>query len=372
MKGYFIPFGARKIISIDKKINMQIQQLSTIALVKEVDIDIAPKNIFRNILSVLPFIDLPWDYEGAYKEIESPDFIFMRRTGADRHFIKFLKHMKKNFPKCKIVIEIATYPYIKESLRRIDGWVLLPKDLYNRRKIKKYADRIVTYSDDTEIFGVKTIRTMNGINVDEIPLIAPLNQMDTINLIAVACFQPHHGYERCIVGIKNYYESKVREQPRIFLHMVGDGPELVKYKKLVQQYGLEKYIIFYGQLSGEKLNEIYNKADIALGSFGFYKIKLHKSSVLKVREYLSRGFPIVSACQEDVFKNDLPEFYLHFENDDSVIDMNKIIDFYERLFLEGNDKEKLAQKIRNYAKERVDMSVVMKPIIDYLLGEGKR
>lgn len=367
MKGYFIPFGARKIVSIDKKIDMQIQQLSTAASIEEVDVDITSKNFFRNALSVLPYIELPWDYTAAYQKIQNPDFIFMRRTGADRSLIKFLKYIKTRYPQCKVVMEVATYPYIRESLQRIDGWVLLLKDLYNRRKLKKYVDRIVTYSDDLKIFDISTIRVMNGIDVKSIKPIYDDGNSEAriIRLLAVGVLQKSHGYERCIKGLAQYYfnnPSRVIE-----IHIVGEGTELNYYKNLVAQYHLENYVIFYGRKIGAELDQIYNNMDIALGPFGAYKRRIFKSSSLKIREYLAKGLPIISGCREDVF-DDTPDypFYLQMPNDNSLIDMRDILCFYDCIYCGNITRQTVHDKIREFAKIKVDMGITMKPIIEYL------
>ena len=75
--------------------------------------------------------------------------------------------------------------------------------------------------------------------------------------------------------------------------------------------------------------------------------------------------PVISAAYEDAFENGTSEFLLRFPNDSSEIDFNKIIEFYEGLARKYTRVE-LQNKIREYAKKTVDMSVVMKPIIDYI------
>lgn len=65
-----------------------------------------------------------------------------------------------------------------------------------------------------------------------------------------------------------------------------------------------------------------------------------------------KGLPIVSACTEDVFLNDPPEFYMHVENNDSIVDMNPIVDFHKKLFTDGIDKKNMVEKIRGFAKKK--------------------
>lgn len=371
MQGYFIPFGARSIVSIDKKIDMQIKELSRIATIEEVDVRITSKGIIRNALSVLPFVDLPWDYQDAYAKIINPDFIFMRRTGADRQFIKFLRHIKAKYPKCKILMEVVTYPYLKASLQSVAGCFFLPKEIYNTSLLKRYVDRVVTYTNDSEIWNIPTIQTMNGIIVDSIkPIHDRKNCNDnSVRLLVVAVLQKGHGYERCIKGLYEYYRSGLDR--KIEIHIVGNGKELAHYKKLTMRYGLEGKVFFYGRQIGEELDEIYNNMDIGLGALGLYKQGIYQSSSLKIREYLAKGLPIISGCREDVFDNisDCP-YFLQVPNDDSVIDMRDVLTFYDRIYSGNTKRQEVHKKIRELALKRIDMNITMQPILSYIMDRA--
>ena len=267
-------------------------------------------------------------------------------------------------------MEVATYPYIKESLQRIEGCLLLPKDFYNERKLKKYVDKVVTYSDDATIWGIPTIRIMNGIVVEHVKPIYDVKAKEdnTIRLLAVAVFRKAHGYERCIKGLAEYYQN--RPSRIIEIHIVGDGTELNYYKQLVMKYNLEKFVYFYGKKTGEVLDEIYNNKDIGLGAFGFYKVGMSRSSILKTREYLAKGLPVISGCIEDVFeRTGNYQYFLQFSNDSSIVDMNEVVKFYERIYGSGIERNVVHKEIREFAEKNVGMKVVMKPVLQYLKGE---
>lgn len=150
-----------------------------------------------------------------------------------------------------------------------------------------------------------------------------------IALIAVASLQPYHGYERVLAGIKDYYE--MWDKPLIRFIIVGDGESRNDLERLVKAYRLEEYVTFTGAKSGIDLDEQYDLADIALGSFGLYKRGTCHSSALKTRDYIARGFPVVSGCFEDVFHLHPSMYYKEFSNDSRPIDINEILKFYARI-----------------------------------------
>lgn len=370
MKGYFVHFNARDTAGVSNKIDMQLREFARHYEIQEIDIRMSSKNFLRNAMSVLPYVSICWDYTDAYRLIANPDFLYIRKVGGDYKHYKFLRYIKRNFPDCKILIEIPTYPYFWEGIKSITG-VLLLKDYYNYCcKMRKYIDRIVTYSDDTEIFGIPTLRIKNGIDVQSIhPIdVYPEYSPEKLNLIAVAVMRPHHGYERVIEGLRQYYCDNGEYDTHI--HMVGDGAERELYEKLIQKYKLESHFTFYGMKSGKELHEIYCKADLALSSFGWYKDRVSKSSTLKVREYLAKGLPVISGCREDAFDETEGEFCEIFPNDGTPIDFGRITSFYERIY-RGQDRKRVIENVREFAKSRIDNCVTMKPIIDYIAGNDK-
>ena len=205
----------------------------------------------------------------------------------------------------------------------------------------------------------------NSCNVIQSESMPPRQNEQIIRLLAVAAFQKSHGYERVIASLAQYYHGSVDR--KIELYLVGYGDETIKYKKMVRQYGLEQYVFFCGRKVGLELDHIYDRMDIALGLFGAYKRKLYSSSALMVREYLAKGMPIASGCHEDAFEQEKNyKYYLEFSNDDSVIDMQRIVDFYKSVYEANTEREQIHREIREYAKKTVDLSVTMQPVIEYI------
>ena len=369
MCGYYLFFGSKS-TGVYKKIDMQIHELEKTSAMKLITMELGNRTWIDKIKARIIWLPLGYNYEKAISSIQDPDFIYIRRFTADCDLIGFLSHIRESFPRCKILIEIFTYPYDKDDYaRNLKHFIIqLPfylKDLHYRKKYKYYVDRFITYSKDDVIFGVKTIKTCNGIYVDNIkPVNAyETNTHDEINLTSVAHMQTHHGFERLIKGLHIYYKKGGLR--RIIYHVVGDGEEVFKYQRLVKKYNLESVVIFHGKLIGDELDAIYNITDVAISSLGLYKYNINTISTLKEGEYLSKGLPTVTGCKISLLTDEEPPFILTFTNDCSPIDINKVIRFYDNLH-NGRTKEDVINEIRRFAKRHVDMAIVMKPITDYL------
>ena len=261
-------------------------------------------------------------------------------------------------------MEIFTYPYDKDEFLKWNTWPFYFKDRFWRMKLKDVIDRFVTYSDNDIIFNVPTIKTMNGVAVENIAKVCRKNnkKTDVINLIAVANLQRSHGYERIIKGLYEYYKKGGTR--KLFFYVVGEGSELKKLKRLSSKLKLDKYIIFCGRKVGEDLDIIYNQADIALAAFGLYKVGVQSISTLKVSEYLAKGMPIVTGCKERALENF--QFSLELPNNNNKADINKIVEFYDWLSELPQGMAGITEEIRNYALQKVDMCHVMEPIEEYI------
>ena len=367
-KGYYIFCGSNS-SGVNNKIQMQVRELRKYYDVELIKVSQNSKSVLQKIMSAFPTVSKGYRYRDALDSMENPAFIYVRRNTADVSYVEFFRAVKKRFPSCKTIIEYPVYPYFRESYIRTPKHFLrfapdALKDKVYTRKLKEYVDRIVTYSLDEEIDGVPTINTMNGVDISSYKVTREPNYgKGRLDILAVAMFQPYHGYERIIEGLRDYYPAK--NLYPVYLHMVGNGTELEKYKSLVEKYGLGEYVSFEGVKTGTDLDAIYDECDIGLDCFGRYKDKLYYVSTIKAKEYLAKGIPVVTGVKEDFFAIEPSEFCLEFPNDPSVVLIEKILDFYERL-KQKYKAEDLRKKIRQLAEDKVDNSIVMKPIIDFI------
>lgn len=300
-----------------------------------------------------------WEYRNQYK---NADFIYFRRVLHDKYLITFLRKIKKENSNIKIIYEVPTYPYDKEYGKLKDFLVLL-KDKHYRKKLHKYVDIIVTYSNDRTIFGIPTIQTINGLDFDSAGVSNQKQNPNSINIIAVARIAYWHGYDRFIKGLGEYYKNGGKRS--IILHIVGDGKLIREYKQLVKQCQINNNVIFHGFKSGKELKKIYDECVLGLNSLGLHRIGLDLSSTLKTREYGAKGLPIITSSKIDYIPKEY-KYQLNVPANESNINIEKVINFYDNIYGTDASIRDISNSIRDFAKSKCDTNMTMKPIIDYI------
>ncbi|WP_368123069.1 glycosyltransferase family 4 protein [Bacteroides thetaiotaomicron] len=278
---------------------------------------------------------------------------------SDHNTTPFLIHLYRKLKqkRVKIALEIPTYPYDQEykglpfAYQRV-----LFMDKCLRKRMAKYVDKIITFSNDKEIFGRTTIRISNGIDFSEIPLKKNLPIPENeIHLIAVATIHPWHGFDRAINGLASYYKQPHQEE--VFLHIVGQGvPEVIdRYHQLIKENGLDKHIIFHGPLFGEALDDVFNHCQLGIGSLARHRSGITHLRSLKNREYTARGIAFVYSEIDDDFEN-MP-YVMKVRPDESPLDIHALITFMKSVSLSSQD-------IRSSIEQTLSWKVQMKRVID--------
>lgn len=276
---------------------------------------------------------------------------YIRYELADRWFLNFLERQKELG--VKLILEFPTIPYDDGCT----SW-LLSEDIYCREHLHEYVEYCTTYSDFNEVFGIPCTVLVNGVDIKEHKEKECRSKDGTIVLLAVACFAKWHGYERMIEGMHIYYASGGKKD--IIFHLVGNGGQKEYYRRLVEEYQLHDRIIFHGELSGEKLDVLYDNSDIAIGSLGFYKINCENGSPIKLREYCARGIPFIYGYEDISFKQD-NYFAYKISNDASPVSVQKIIDFYDNIYNGRN----FIHDMRQYALMNLTWDNILRPVISY-------
>lgn len=279
----------------------------------------------------------------------APEYTYIRHVGSDFALLSMMKYFHRLGT--KIILEFPTYPYFRERLRNVKGIIGLILDLVCNCFISKWVTISINTNGYSKIFGTDSFSIENAVDVNRFNLHQKREHDGEINLIAVSSMAKWHGYDRVIEGLKTYSLKKNKDY-KLLLHFVGDGPELTYYKNLCCKYNLEDSIIFHGKMGGEDLDKLFNKCDIALSSFGLYRIGLQRVSTLKVKEYCARGIPFAYAYDEKT----LPyynEFACKFDNNAEPIDFNRLVKFYEKTLNTENINQQIREfAIKNYSFEK--------------------
>lgn len=279
-----------------------------------------------------------------YIKENSFEVCYIRYPHIDWYLKQAIKKLKR--AGSKIFIEIPTYPVHVPNLRQ-DGIVqivIYGLDKFFTRDLKRYVRRVLYIGNPTEnIWECSSLHIANGCDVEQY-LMKEKKQHDPdrLTMIAVAGMFTHHGFERLLQGMADYYRKGERPVS-IKLYMVGEGPEKAFYQQLCEVGDLGDHVIFCGAISGSELDVLFDEADIAVTSLGLYKEKLYCASTLKLKEYLSRGIPFILACEEEGLDSSLP-YVLKVDNNESVLDMERVIGFYQSV-----GQQDFREQMRRYA-----------------------
>lgn len=303
-------------------------------------------------------------------DFDHDDVIYIRYQHFNESVLQALKYLHKKG--AKVLLEVPTYPFVGEyksytatALKKhnykaaIKSYVNVLRYYYYSPKMKKYIDRVITYSDDSSIWGIETIRCSNGIDTSSIAY-STEQRMNVVNFICVSSCAYWHGYDRFIKGINDYYNGQ--HSVTVYLHVVGEGPALSEYKQLVSQNSLDNYVKFYGNLRGKELDRVYNQADIALDAMGRHRVGVHYNSSLKGKEYAARGLPIVSGVKTEFDNYENYPYYYRVPADDSNIKIDEILKFYFII----SSRPGYRKVIRKYAETKFDFEETMKPLKEYI------
>ena len=243
--------------------------------------------------------------------------------------VRLFDRLKKAGIKC--VTEIPTYPYDSE----FKGYPLKYKiplyiDMMFRNQLAAKMEAIVTFSNEKSIFGQRTIRISNGIDLESIHLHNPHKQTD-IHLIAVAEIHYWHGFDRLVAGLGEYYKSNPNGR-KVYFHVVGWEDDrgttsngYLTVEQMAIRYGIEKYIINHGKLFGNELDDVFNQCTFAIGSLGRHRSGITDIKTLKNREYAARGISFIYSENDSDF-DDKP-YIIKAPADESPINVQEIIDY---------------------------------------------
>jgi glycosyltransferase involved in cell wall biosynthesis len=289
--------------------------------------------------------------KGRFMNFKGFSGLYIRHFLLNPLFLYFLFTIKRKNPGIKIVLEFPTFPYKFEYRKKpFTTQILVFSDLITSRFLRFFVNRALTFSREDKIYKIPTIITDNGISVDKTELLQNISFSDRLNLLGLANVQTWHGFDRVIRGLAAFKNSNSKVD--VVFHIAGTGDALEHLMILADKYKLNKSVIFYGYISGEKLRDLQKICHLGIASLGMHRIHVEKgnTSPLKSREYAASGFPFVVGYTDHDFKSDFP-YQLILPADESIIDISKIVRFYSDIY-KNHPNHRL--ELREYAKENLD------------------
>lgn len=351
---------------IEKKVLFQINELKKISTVDIVAIS-SEQSLLDKIKFLFPIIESNRERERRILLAKGKglDYIYIRKPSLTIKFYKLLRKLKKENKKLFIIMELPTYPFHREY-RGISRLMAI-KSIPCEKKLKNVVDYIVTYSNDEKIWGIQTIKISNCVEYSKIEKREMSStKLKTIRLTSVANFNYWHGLDRLITGIYEYCGSY-----KIILNVVGEGREIPNLKKLTSKLGLEDSVIFHGFKSGNELKKVFDNTDIAVDSLGRHRSGVSYNSSLKGKEYAARGVPSISGVLTEFdYIKEFP-YYLKVPSDDTPININQVIDFYEAVYCDGKSVSEVTEYIREYSFNYFDYSKGYRSILNLIESKCK-
>jgi hypothetical protein len=300
-----------------------------------------------------------------YIDLKAFDYIILRYPKADKSGIKFAKkynviseHHANEYEELRLEfistknIAVKLAKLFRSYLEKKYGWEIL-----------KNTKGLICISDEVSSIQQKRLKTIvpkftipNGVSVEDTAFTKykPFDNNILKCIFIASANVPYHGIERIIYAIETYH-GKIKIQ----LHIVGHFP----YKK----FSKYNFIHFHGPLYDTALDSLISKMNLGISTLGVYKKKTNEPNSIKTREYIARGLPFILAYDDTDLESNSPQkmFYLKFPNNDTPIDMRKII-----LFLREINKNysvyELSAYMRQYAYEYLDWKIKMKQYVDFV------
>jgi glycosyltransferase involved in cell wall biosynthesis len=280
------------------------------------------------------FVKYLKEYEFTILSFFSDDFYYERicREGAK---VIFLSKTKNNILKKLISIPVILYKFQrKKKWIKCHDWIniRLPFSLLVSSFFKLYKLDYVSFSVECSygqlnfyeklifninlkkykvvFFGLpgrlsfKNHKIPQNSIYDDIPFTTlrnqskkPIQYKNKINILFVSRLIPIKGLEDTVLLIE-YYNNLYDE--KINLHIIGDGPELLRIKKICNLRNL-KFIHFYGFIS--------NLEDYYYNATALIKTSFYEPANSVVREFLTNGKLVFSTIEgptdEELEKNGL-------------------------------------------------------------------
>lgn len=279
------------------------------------------------------------------------------------HNTNELAELKISINKIKVAIPFSLGPSVLSCYIN-DVFFGLPFENYFGKKIIQHAAGGICVTPEIEriekekYFKYKTVVITNGLNQTTKNHINNNQLGETLKGVFIA------GTNAIWNGLERILESlqKTNKDKKIELYFIGrvDSKIIEPYKELVN-----KSIFIKEYMKSDDLKSFLNQMHFAIGTSAIHKKKMKEGAVLKVRECLSNGLPIVLGHHDPYIHSisELKKYCLEFPSDDSIIDFNQVNLFIRKLY---HENQSLNTDIQSSAYKYLTWETVLKPLPTFL------
>lgn len=319
------------------------------------------KNRFLSFINV--YFEQKKYYRFLYEKLSKKEFslVIKRYGNLDINAYRFVRQIKG-----KIIFELNTIQFEQNkkewryrSVLNSPSWisyVLYSELLFGRKSLNK-AKAIVAVSKEIADNTIKRISekernkvhiVSNGIKTSQIDLVTP-KWNDQLNMLMI------RGVDSDWHGMDIILESMKQSSKKLQLFVVGE----------VSEEKENPDVIYTGRLNAEEISALIKKNNIhvGLGSMALFRAGLKEASPLKVRDYLSRGLPVVFNYYDTDISDDesFCKEYCFSINDE--LNLDEVYNWFENLYFK---KTEYANDIITWAEKNVGMNVKIKQYADII------
>jgi hypothetical protein len=343
------------------------------ALANEVDSSIElrflrRRSVGNRVLRLKPFWGLLFEKEHEARYFEAseyydkikPDIVFIRELHGSLAGLKFMKRISSI---SKVIVEINSDLLSEiEMLKKRDNsnvWRAIghKKELRYKPKMLHLASGFVgvapevleIYKSRYGITGITETLITNGVDYNKVKAIESFDISTSVNCIFLAgAGDSAYKIQRGVESLRKY-----KGQLPIRLSIIGMEAE----NEIEDNY----QIIYSKKVSRAELDNFFENQHFGISTLGLYQKGISQGSTLKVRDYFSKGLPVLLGYDDVDVPANCP-YVFRVPNDDSAIDFNEVVSF----MMELNKSDNLNQKVRSYFSDKISMEGKAIALKDFL------
>jgi glycosyltransferase involved in cell wall biosynthesis len=336
--------------SLPAEVDLVTPEGASIRVNDQVERQWPPGALWRRLNHTLLF------YRFVAQRFTGLQFAYIRHQKSSPALLWMLHRLHRRNPGIRIFLEVPTYPYRAEG-RGLKARLLGEVDRLCNAFVHRWVDHVVTFSRVERIFGVPTLQTDNGVDVDALSPVRPAEaRARPFRIVAVANLAFWHGYDRVIAGMAIYRNTPGAQD--VVFDIVGAGSELARLQADARRLGLQDKVRFLGVLQGQALTDALQACHLAVSCIGVHRVD-RDSTDLKSREYCARGIPFVNAYADRDFGPELG-FFVQMPPNDDPLDIEFLMKFIHTL---SEQMPEYPQVMRSFAADHLIWSVKLRPVV---------